>query len=179
MSATHVLWHESGWSFVDISKGHHDPENPNLQALPEGVHPHWAIVDPIERTVGFDPERLAAKLHADIDAIVGALRCRFITEVPGQQATYLRKEAKARDYLVSGDPADARSFTREAAARDLTLEAMAQAILAIADDWNPKADVLEDLRVSTKVLVSLGTTAAEMIAAAQVDWEALLAPEEE
>lgn len=107
-----------------------------------------------------------ADAQAAIDQAAGAARLRYITDVPGQQAVYLRKLEQAHAWLAEpvGDPPP--YIAAEAAATGETPTAAAEAILAIATAWDEQlSPAIEGARISGKRAVSAATTAAEVEAA--------------
>ncbi|HYI39985.1 MAG TPA: hypothetical protein VE053_06675 [Allosphingosinicella sp.] len=156
-----------------------DPEN----------YPDWAVV-----AADFDryPEeyeqledgaivpdlvRLEADLLKAIDEAAGAFRCRFITDQPGQEMTYMAKEVEARAILAGGDSADAPMITGGAKARGIEVEKMAGMVVARADAWRVIGSAVEIRRESAKAAVAAATTAEEKRAAAAVDWDRLITVE--
>lgn len=130
---------------------------------------HWVVRD---RT----PEEIAdleAELLARIDREAGEFRTRFITDVPGQAQTYAEKEREAREYQV--DPNGTFPFlTFEAATTGASLAAVAALIIATADAWRQLGAAIEGLRMGAKQAVKDATTYSGKLAAAEVDWEALV-----
>lgn len=125
-------------------------------------------------------DELQAQALAQIDQAAGAARLRYITEVPGQQAVYLSKEAQARQFKAAGYPADAVpayvAAEVQAMGEGATSQQAADAILAIAERWqgvlSPR---LELERLKGKRAVQAATTAAAARMAAQAAIEALAA----
>jgi hypothetical protein len=131
------------------------------------------------KAVVLNASGLDAALHARIDAEAGAFRQRFITDIPGQQMTYLAKEAEARALLAGADPAGAPMIVGGAAARGIEPAEHAAVVIARADAWRALGAKIEIAREAAKAAVSASTTAEGKRAAAVVDWEALLAAEED
>lgn len=133
----------------------------------------------IDRMAGRDagPPVRDADLHAQIDLAAGAFRARFITDVPGQAQTYEAKAAEAAAWLTASDPdpADYPFLSAEAAASGLTVLAVAQTIAATTTEWRHLAAAIEGARMGAKRAVTAATTAETKRAAANVDWEALIA----
>jgi len=122
-----------------------------------------------------DPAKIDAMLHGLIDGAAGALRLRYITDVPGQQLTYERKEREARAFLEADDP-DLAAFpflAAEASATGVEAEEAAQTIVAAADLWSSIGAAIERTRISAKRAVTEAPDRAAKQAAAIVDWEAL------
>lgn len=72
MNVTHILWREDGPEFVDLEQGGIDPENPNLEPIPEGLDINFVTFDSAARTIAPDPvaaERWAVeKIERDAEA---------------------------------------------------------------------------------------------------------------
>jgi len=119
-----------------------------------------------------------ATAQAQVDAAAGRARLRYITDVPGQQATYTRKEQQAREWVDSGYSGAAPSFiAAEAAALDETPQAIAQQVITLADFWAyVKGPEIEAARIKHKAAVRAATTLEAVQAAldaALVELEAL------
>lgn len=163
---THVLWREDGSVEYVRPDGY---ETAELEPLPEDFDPETYTADPVTQTLTQDFTRFDAALHARIDEEAGEFRRRFITTVPGQEMTYLRKEAEARGWPGGSHP----MITAEAAARDMTEEDLAAEVIANADAWAAQGAAVEAARLGAKKAVTEATTRAAKEAAAEVDWEAL------
>lgn len=71
-----------------------------------------------------------------IDCAAGTARLRYITDVPGQQGTYLAKAAEADAFVAAGGVGDVPPFiAAEAAATGMEPLAAAQFICATRDVW--------------------------------------------
>jgi hypothetical protein len=143
-------------------------------ALPAGVSPDdatWngtAIVE--------DLSTLTRDLLARIDEECGAFRSRFITTIPGQESTYLEKEREARAWAAASGP-DAEDYpmiAAEAGARGISINAQAALVVATANVWRPLAAAIEAARMGAKEAVKAAPSRAAKLAAAAVDWEALV-----
>lgn len=96
---------------------------------------------------------LASALAA-IDTTAGAARSRYITTVPGQEATYLIKAQQARDYQAAGHTGPVPALVQAEA--DATGEAPQLAcgrILAEEAAWIAKAAQIETARRRGKIAV--------------------------
>jgi hypothetical protein len=135
-----------------------------------------AVWDSSTRTIVADLGQLEAHLLRKIDCEAGAFRTRFITDVPGQQLTYDRKEREARAWLaaIAPDLGDFPFLAAEAEATDLRPAAAAAAIVAAADQWAVIGSSIERERIRAKRAVTAAATAEAKRAAAVVDWEGLL-----
>lgn len=94
---------------------------------------------------------LAASLAA-IDTAAGAARSRYITTVPGQEATYLIKAQQARDYQAAGHTGTVPSLVQaEADATGETPQLACGRILAEEAAWIAKAAQIETARRRGKI----------------------------
>lgn len=102
------------------------------------------------------PEEMAAQLVAarlaavgQINALAGGVRRRFVTDIPGQEALYLMKEAEARAWLMAATPAPA-DYPLIAAEIGITApdaDQVAQVYLNLAAIWLQAAARLETARL--------------------------------
>jgi hypothetical protein len=117
-----------------------------------------------------------ASLHAKIDFEAGEFRKRFITDIPGQQLTYDRKEREARAFVAEAQPSagDFPFLAAEAQTTEQTLTEVAQSVIANANMWALLGAAIEGRRIGAKRAVTLAETLEAKIAAANVDWEELL-----
>ncbi len=105
-----------------------------------------------------------AAAAATIDAAAGGARARYITVAPGQEATYLLKEAQARAYKIAGYPsasvADYQMVNAESQAvygatpTAAEIQTATDTIIAQADAWIGKAAQIEQARIGGKRDVS-------------------------
>lgn len=118
---------------------------------------------------------LNASLLAKIDREAGAFRSRFITAIPGQETTYRLKEDEALAWQDGvSDPADFPYLREEAAAKGVTISAVAALVLAIAAQWRVLNPKIEAARTAAKDAVLAAGTVVDKTAAAAVDWDGLL-----
>lgn len=93
------------------------------------------------------------KAKSRIDRAAGAVRLRYITDVPGQQAVYMQKLEQAKLFIADNLVADnlIPYIIAEAEARNITNLAAAQLIIGIADFWNiTVAPKIEGIRIKYK-----------------------------
>lgn len=164
----------AGW-FARYEPPSHDPELelcspvfpvPQFQDFVEfTVEPRELSGPELEAILNFAKEK--AKLCIDVAA--GKARQRYITDVPGQQGTYLLKEQQARDYLaVVGDavpPGDLSPWpliVKEAQATGLTYKAMAELVVQKAGEWMVVNSEIEAARIGGKAQVDAATSKAEI-----------------
>lgn len=125
----------------------------------------WDLKQWVASSDEFD--RLVAQALASVDNAAGAARLRYITSVPGQAETYIRKEQQARTWAASGYTGAAPSFiAAEATALGLDPQDVADEIIATADDWeNGKGPEIEAARLQGKAAVRAATTESALSAA--------------
>ena len=140
--------------------------------LPEGFDPAIHRLDGSDFVTDFTS--LDAALHAKIDRDAGRFRLKFITDVPGQQATYLKKEREALEWSIASLPGSAPYLEAEAAARGITVAEQAAMILGISSQWGALDVAIEATRIGAKEAVTAAQTVEEKRMAADVDWGALI-----
>lgn len=115
---------------------------------------------------------IEATLHSQIDTQAGETRKRFITEVPGQEMTYMRKETEARAYVAAHGPkaADYPLLSAEASVKEVALLDLANTVIANANAWSVVGAQIEALRIGAKDAVSKAKTVQQMFDAANVEW---------
>lgn len=98
--------------------------------------------------------------QTQVDAAAGRARLRYITDVPGQQATYTRKEQQARQWVDSGYSGPPPSFiAAEAQALGETPQHIAQQVITLADYWAyVKGPEIEAARIKWKAAVRAAET---------------------
>ncbi|MBB4858254.1 hypothetical protein HNO88_001573 [Novosphingobium chloroacetimidivorans] len=145
-----------------------------VQTLPEGKA---AMIIPFAAfyTSPLDLDIIKVSYAASIDADADKVRSMFITNTPGQMATYLQKEAEARRVLA-GDTSDTVFLSAEAAAIGVSVADLAAEVVAQADQWRPLGAAIEAARRKAKVAVANATNLAELAAAAKIDWQEVVAP---
>lgn len=108
-----------------------------------------------------------------IDAAIGRVRLRWITDVPGQEAVYQAKAVEARAVqaaiAVGGtpDPATCPHLVRDAARHGTTLAEEVEVVAGMEALWlGGISPVLEGLRLGGKERARAATTAAAAMAVA-------------
>lgn len=98
--------------------------------------------------------------HAQIDATAGQVRARFITTVPGQEATYMLKREQATQFKAAGYQGTPPSFiAAEVAATGKTAKDVADAIIFMANIWeNDLGPRIEAFRIAGKEAASASQT---------------------
>lgn len=109
-----------------------------------------------------------AQARIDIDTAAGRARMRYLTSVPGQDATYTAKYEQAKEYIAANYPSDASAYpwiANEAAASGLTPTQAADRIKGLGDAWaGVIGPAIEGLRVGGKdALPGLATVASVLI----------------
>lgn len=127
-----------------------------------------------------DPRTLAGAQAAAlvrIDDAAGAARLRYITDVPGQQAVYLRKMEQAQAFAAGGYVGDPPPYVAsEAQATGATAQVAADTILAVAAYWDGVlSPAIEEARIGGKRNVESAATVAAVDAATQAAVDALAA----
>lgn len=103
-----------------------------------------------------------AEAGAAIDGAAGAARLRYITDVPGQQATYLVKASEAAAFLA-GAATPGPYLQAEAEATGQTPRAAAQQIIAVQTYWGAHiGPAIEKARRSGKIAAAASTTLDEV-----------------
>lgn len=120
-----------------------------------------------------DLETYRREMLAKVDREAEAFRNQFITPGSGQAMVYMVKEAEARAYTA--DPAaPAPHIAAEATARGTTPAETAQLVIDTADDWRQLSAAIEGQRQASKVAITDAETIADIRAASEPDWDALL-----
>lgn len=117
---------------------------------------------------------LKAMLGAQIDAGAGALRARYITDVPGQAQTYERKEREARTWTDGADDADFPFLGTEASVRGITTAEVRAEVMAQVNALTPLAALIEAHRMAAKKGIEAAATLPAIVDAAAVDWDNVL-----
>lgn len=103
----------------------------------------------------------------EIDAAAGRARSRYLTTVPGQEATYTAKYAQAQAYISAGYPADASPYpwiAQESMRSGLTPPQAADRIKATGDAWaNVIGPAIEGLRIGGKDGLEARLTIADVL----------------
>lgn len=122
----------------------------------DGAQGAWA------RRPTLDEAREAAL--RDIDLAAGQARTRYITEVPGQQATYLAKAEQAATFKGAGYEGEAPAYVKmEAQATGMTTQQAADTILATKAAWETTIGPrIEYLRRSGKIAVTSASTVEDI-----------------
>lgn len=126
-------------------------------------------------TTPYNLDQLRAQMLERVNAEAGEFRRRFITDIPGQQATYLAKEQEAAAWTPSSDPAGFPYLVNEAAATGVSVADIAALVLQTASAWRALDPKIEGRRRGAAVAIAAAADAEAIMAAAAVNWESLLA----
>lgn len=113
-----------------------------------------------------------------IDEAAGNARKKYITDVPGQAATYLLKAQHADAYKAAGYPADTTNFPMVVAEMSATGMAAIEAanyIIGTRDQWVMLAAEIEKQRRAGKIAVGSAAGETEITAASNTAVAALKA----
>jgi len=100
---------------------------------------------------------LRADALLKIDVAAGQTRLKYLTSIPGQDATYLAKEADCRAYKAAAYPEDTTGYqwvVAEAEATGLTPTEATDAIILQANQWRVVGSMIEKVRRGGKIEVS-------------------------
>jgi len=102
-----------------------------------------------------------------VNTVIGRARTLFITDVPGQQMTYIAKQNEAKELLaMPSEPADPSVFPflfAELGITGQTVTEVAQVTLNLAHQWGFIGSSLEKLRVGTNYRIAAVATRAELL----------------
>lgn len=143
-------------------------------AEPYRIAPDGGSLESVDIPV--DLGQLRANLIRQVNTAAGAFRSQFITDIPGQQATYLAKEKEARDWAPGSAVAAFPYLACEAAATGSSIADVVTLVLATATQWRGLDPRIEGARRGASVAIGAATTPEAAAAAAIVDWAALLVP---
>lgn len=121
-------------------------------------------------------DELKAAAHIRIDRLAGKVRLNYITDVPGQQATYLSKLEDALAYVAAGYPEDATPYIwmqAESAATGATPAQVADLAIATGEAWRSVGAAIEGARQGAKLAVN-NANDAETITAAEATFKAAM-----
>lgn len=125
-----------------------------------------------------DPRTLAevvGQANAAIDAAAGAARQRYISDVAGQSAVYMRKADQAAEYVAAGYTGTVPPYiAAEATARGMTATELADEVLEVADLWDTEVGpAIEAQRVAGKKAVAAAANPAAALVQMQAALDAL------
>lgn len=112
------------------------------------------------------PEPLSAvkaRALAAIDEAAGKVRVKYITDIPGQEATYLAKAQQAKAYKDAGYTGDVPPFIAAEAQYGLTAQQVADRVLLLEAQWQGViGPAIEGARVGGKDAVNAAVTTQEV-----------------
>ncbi|WP_242183066.1 hypothetical protein [Sphingomonas sp. CARO-RG-8B-R24-01] len=145
------------------------------QAVPSGA----AVLQvPFEALSGADLnlEPIREGLIGMVNNDAGQFRLRFITDVAGQQATYLSKEEEAKAWTPQANLSDFPFLAAEAEYTGMAIADIVTLVLATAAAWRGLAAKIEGRRRGAMVELAAAANVAALVRAATVDWASLVAP---
>jgi hypothetical protein len=146
-----------------------------MSHLPEGTAIMQVPAKAVLPLGGVDLAMIKEHFAGGIDAAAELVRGKFVTNTPGQMATYLEKEAEARSVLT--DAATPTVFLAlEAAALGKDIVDLAQEVVAQADMWRPIGARIEAARRKAKTDLAAAPHLAAIAAAISIDWLAVVEP---
>jgi hypothetical protein len=139
--------------------------SPDGQLLNQGcTEAQWtqvlAVYDAHDPTL---PNKDEAKFK--IDEMAGKTRSKYLTTVPGQEATYIAKEADCRAYKAALYPVDTTPYPwveAEVLATNLSATDAADLIISQADQWRTVGALIEAVRRKAKLDVDTVTNQADL-----------------
>ncbi|WP_375227491.1 hypothetical protein [Roseobacter sp. S98] len=106
---------------------------------------------------------------AEVTDGIRVVRLQFVTDLPGQEMLYLRKEAEAQKFLAELiTPTDLTNWPLVAAEVGITAPTayeVAQVYVNLGAMWEATAAALETIRLGAVVSIEAATTSAEVDAA--------------
>ena len=110
-------------------------------------------------------ELARARAMSQLHGAVSAVRLTYITDIPGQEMIYLRKEAEARAWLAALLPPNLSDYPMLSAEVGITApdaDALAQVWLNMAQLMTYAAAALEHIRLSAAAAIQAATSASEI-----------------
>ncbi|MEO8804630.1 MAG: hypothetical protein ABI433_00995 [Burkholderiaceae bacterium] len=143
---------------------------------PAGQGWRWSF----ERSAWLHTQTLADAIEqalVDIDSAAGQARRRYVTDVSGQAAVYLRKAEQAREYAAAGFAgAPPPYMAAESKALGITPAQLARQVLDVAALWDDKlSPAIEAARIAGKRAAGQAKTLDEVEASRQAATQALSA----
>lgn len=122
----------------------------------------WSVIDGALVITDLAPMKLAA--IAAINAAAGEVRRYFVSDLPGQDMVYLRKEEEARKWLAEpgSDIALFPFLQAEVGVTAETPDQLCQVWLNLAAGWLGIAALIEHLRFAASAGVQAATTPGEV-----------------
>jgi hypothetical protein len=153
-------------------------EGLSLYVVPDG------LVTIVPQLGGFDLTRLRAWARAKIDAEADAVFRSYVTDIAGQDRRYLLKSQEAQAWSDGDELANPERYPfmiAEAAIRSQVFgqavtvaQVRGEIIAQVQQSVLPEA-ALEGAKVAYKLLAQSAPTLPAIVAAANVDWQAVIA----
>lgn len=122
--------------------------------------------------INLDPLREHAS--ATVDEEADAFCLRFITGGVTQSMRYQQKLAEAKAWRPGANPSQFPFLSLEAAATGVPIDQLVAIVLAKAAEWLIIGAKVEAARMKAKVDIGAAQSAAQIHAASQVDWSAVV-----
>jgi len=110
---------------------------------------------------------------AHVMSEIARLRRRMVTDLPGQEMLYLRKETQARDYVLT-QTGSHPLIEAEVGITAPTKDEVAQVILNLAYQWEQMAQFMEQTRLSANAVIRAAITVQE-VDVAKASFDAMVA----
>ena len=144
------------------------PERP---VTPLGYLSYW---DKVNSGWVLEPRDLSDFKSArvrSIDEAAGAVRLKFITDVPGQQISY-KEQLDEAVRVKNGSTEDTPIIDNSASVWGVTRDYVADHILLDAEKWRSAEAIISPMRISAKNAVMAAQSVEDVLAASNVDFEA-------
>ncbi len=115
---------------------------------------------------------LKTELQNKVDADAEKVRLQYITAGSGQALVYELKEREAKALKAGGEIGP--HLAAESRLRGLTVDQIADLILATAAGWRMISAEIDALRLATKDAIAIAPDHLSARAAATIDWRPLL-----
>ncbi|WP_242140879.1 hypothetical protein [Sphingomonas sp. TREG-RG-20F-R18-01] len=145
------------------------------QVVPSGAAVLQVPFEAVSGT-GLDLAPIREGLIGKVNDDAGQFRLHFITDVAGQQATYLAKEEEAKAWTPQANLSDFPFLAAEAEYTGMAIVDIVTLVLATAAAWRRLAAKIEGRRRGAMVELAAAANVAALVRAATVDWAALAAP---
>jgi hypothetical protein len=125
-------------------------------------------------TLTFDPTPVRAFLTNKIDNQAGIVRSMFITNVAGQDLTYVWKTNEAKAWTADADQTLFPFLNAEATATGDSVSSVRNLVLTTAAQFVGIGAPIEGARMGAKKAVTDATNIKDMVAGATVNWAAII-----
>lgn len=119
-------------------------------------------------------DKAKRQAKGDVDTAVAMFRLKYITSIPGQDATYARKEKAAQEWTAEATPdindpkyryLKAENSARGRAGVSETPDETAGFLLAVAGGWDAINAAAEEERIAGKMAIDNATTEGGVLSA--------------